>query len=114
MGAWIETRQMHEGNLTEESHPTWVRGLKHELIMMLLRYFVSHPTWVRGLKQKTIKLERDHAESHPTWVRGLKLFSYTCIETYSLSHPTWVRGLKPLYRFFVRYLPCRTLHGCVD
>ena len=38
---------------------------------------MSHPTWVRGLKcQEGVPvLRRD--KSHPTWVRGLKLFSQT-------------------------------------
>ena len=36
--------------LNMRSHPTWVRGLKL-LMHILVEYFkMSHPTWVRGLK----------------------------------------------------------------
>ena len=67
VGAWIETRPAVHPTSPFQSHPTWVRGLKHFAIVFLkfgisrtLRgcvddcYFgthVSHPTWVRGLKQ---------------------------------------------------------------
>ena len=32
----------------------------------------SHPTWVRGLKHNVLFFCFDDAKSHPTWVRGLK------------------------------------------
>ena len=32
------------------SHPTWVRGLKLDLLIFRLLTSKSHPTWVRGLK----------------------------------------------------------------
>ena len=32
----------------------------------------SHPTWVRGLKHKYIVEQSNRCQSHPTWVRGLK------------------------------------------
>ena len=98
-----------------ESHPTWVRGLKHEISNQGWEKGKSHPTWVRGLKHCcAIQWERTRW-SHPTWVRGLKRNSastYPCIfvapyvgawiETsvqssecvHEVSHPTWVRGLK--------------------
>ena len=38
--------------LLEPSHPTWVRGLKHDLPALLVSNAQSHPTWVRGLKQE--------------------------------------------------------------
>ena len=34
----------------------------------------SHPTWVRGLKRGTNLNYFGTDGSHPTWVRGLKLF----------------------------------------
>ena len=37
--------------LNMQSHPTWVRGLKHVLNIIDVRTNLSHPTWVRGLKQ---------------------------------------------------------------
>ena len=33
-----------------ESHPTWVRGLKRVKTEESLIPRMSHPTWVRGLK----------------------------------------------------------------
>ena len=36
--------------LNMRSHPTWVRGLKHNTDDNFILHNVSHPTWVRGLK----------------------------------------------------------------
>ena len=32
------------------SHPVWVRGLKHNLALIVSAPAKSHPVWVRGLK----------------------------------------------------------------
>ena len=32
----------------------------------------SHPAWVRGLKHLVLVLSEGECESHPAWVRGLK------------------------------------------
>ena len=101
-----------------QSHPTWVRGLKHNLRryrskrntvapyvgawietkahLQALTSVLSHPTWVRGLKLSFLFLHLPNLMSHPTWVRGLKLTF--CAEQCPdfESHPTWVRGLKPI------------------
>ena len=50
MGAWIETTQKTLSSTACKSHPTWVRGLKHEQHQPDSRTDKSHPTWVRGLK----------------------------------------------------------------
>ena len=42
------------------------------LIFSLLLNMQSHPTWVRGLKHRIDKNPVWHTKSHPTWVRGLK------------------------------------------
>ena len=39
--------------LNMQSHPTWVRGLKHSCLIIKRTKLGSHPTWVRGLKQIT-------------------------------------------------------------
>ena len=36
--------------LNMRSHPTWVRGLKHSIVLNMQPSKLSHPTWVRGLK----------------------------------------------------------------
>ena len=33
------------------SHPSWVRGLKQQILGHTSLEMVSHPSWVRGLKQ---------------------------------------------------------------
>ena len=40
----------------EVSHPVWVCGLKHNLIVVIESSSRSHPVWVCGLKHKTIAL----------------------------------------------------------
>ena len=54
------------------SHPSWVRGLKHNNRRGQTKAQKSHPSWVRGLKQKESKRNKDGNSSHPSWVRGLK------------------------------------------
>ena len=34
------------------SHPSWVCGLKHYLVVFLVVITPSHPSWVCGLKQQ--------------------------------------------------------------
>ena len=137
MGAWIETRKPSSASPCKESHPTWVRGLKHCFSSRSRISCPSHPTWVRGLKLNAPYEYEQIARSHPTWVRGLKPVLLLRVVQLALSHPTWVRGLK---HAFVAELPklkevapyvgawietgfgsaiqnglqCRTLRGCVD
>ena len=49
---------------------------------MIFRHLLnmrSHPTWVRGLKHESAVLYACHDESHPTWVRGLKHLANMCL-----------------------------------
>ena len=54
MGAWIETSSKKFCSDITQSHPTWVRGLKHECLGITLLGTLSHPTWVRGLKPNMV------------------------------------------------------------
>ena len=73
VGAWIETHLTPSVCIATESHPVWVRGLKHLLRVAQCVKQMSHPVWVRGLKQILSIMKYNHLESHPVWVRGLKL-----------------------------------------
>ena len=96
------------------SHPTWVRGLKLNLVQVKALRFVAPyvGAWIEtklGAGQST-----SFSESHPTWVRGLKLLLGQPKKEIAQSHPTWVRGLKqPLSDSFA-HSESRTLRGCVD
>ena len=72
MGAWIETLCSQILTVHQQSHPTWVRGLKPIVSVTACVALPSHPTWVRGLKHGRGKGKDRHKQSHPTWVRGLK------------------------------------------
>ena len=50
VGAWIETIIIIIIGLIVKSHPTWVRGLKLNMLNDNGASSPSHPTWVRGLK----------------------------------------------------------------
>ena len=50
VGAWIETYFRLQNYYIHLSHPSWVRGLKHNKNNILIRIRKSHPSWVRGLK----------------------------------------------------------------
>ena len=92
VGAWIETVIYQQQNEQHVSHPTWVRGLKQDVLQFLNEFKSSHPTWVRGLKHTVTRFVPECEVSHPTWVRGLKRFLYCAL---SVGR-------------------CRTLRGCVD
>ena len=56
VGAWIETQKLYTETLQKlESHPMWVRGLKHVKLCESKLKFVSHPMWVRGLKHSVVE-----------------------------------------------------------
>ena len=73
MGAWIET---YAGSTAAEAKRVapyvgaWIETLH---VSMVTQQSASHPTWVRGLKHNLSRQTRVVAKSHPTWVRGLKL-----------------------------------------
>ena len=50
VGAWIEIPPASSAPSRWPSHPTWVRGLKFNVIHPTQLGHLSHPTWVRGLK----------------------------------------------------------------
>ena len=78
--------------LNMQSHPSWVCGLKHLMLVLMICLNVSHPSWVCGLKQITHFFASRLRMSHPSWVCGLKL-DKTCQMICNGSH---------------------TLRGCVD
>ena len=116
MGAWIETPSHAFPRRGPRSHPTWVRGLKHEKIVNCRADYLVAPyvgAWIETINPLLVHLsgivapyvgawiETLHeviikrlAKSHPTWVRGLKLFENNGHTRWVQSHPTWVRGLK--------------------
>ncbi len=92
MGAWIEINLLAGVKVAEESHPTWVRGLKLFSVVPLLLITSVAPhvgAWIE------ISYEGLHGD---------------CPE----SHPTWVRGLKYIMENLKKILSCRTPRGCVD
>ena len=93
MGAWIEISTKRSNRTSPRpSHPSWVRGLKYELIEALRVYLWSHPSWVRGLKLFCTKFVPSAIVSHPSWVRGLKSNIYFVVHFVIASHPSWMRG----------------------
>ena len=99
-----------------ESHPTWVRGLKHisgRSINSNVRVAPYVGAWIETyvgqsggsvspvapyvgawIETRCPAPARHPALSHPTWVRGLKLKELELYKINEVSHPTWVRGLK--------------------
>ena len=51
MGVWIETGNNDYMEVTPESHPAWVCGLKPGKYQRKETNQKSHPAWVCGLKQ---------------------------------------------------------------
>ena len=65
--------QRHDKTLTfEESHPMWVRGLKHFLLCCARKSHFVAPyvgAWIETHQWQVMVYK---LESHPMWVRGLK------------------------------------------
>ena len=73
MGAWIEIVEYKSIlSVTETSLPTWERGLKYLVLMILIIGSWSLPTWERGLKLVFRAGTSSSKTSLPTWERGLK------------------------------------------
>ena len=122
--------------LNMQSHPSWVCGLKLNLLILLQSSSRSHPSWVCGLKRFVASsyvyrpgvtpfvgvwietpfkpcLLRSFS-SHPSWVCGLKQSSHGSVVSRRLSHPSWVCGLKHVVACALAAWLCHTLRGCVD
>ena len=113
VGAWIETLIALRLSIDNESHPTWVRGLKLGVKQIRFRSILSHPTWVRGLKLENDPRLKNHivAPYVGAWIETeLMRFEFSV----PVSHPTWVRGLKQTTKSLNYSIPGRTLCGCVD
>ena len=96
-GAWIETFLCKASAIVvRASHPTRVRGLKHDEAQRSFADFMkSHPTRVRGLKPGGGKVHVLAAAVAPhagAWIETC-MASKKATVCFS-SHPTRVRGLK--------------------
>ena len=73
MGAWIETSPFRETIVAVlRSHPTWVRGLKHQYAYYNFVNLKVAPYMGAWIETDTAPLNDFETLSHPTWVRGLK------------------------------------------
>lgn len=50
-----------------QSHPMWVRGLKHDWRVALSYNGVSHPMWMRELKHHHIRIKYSTVLIEPLW-----------------------------------------------
>ena len=67
-GAWIEmssSGQLYE--VSQESHPTGVRGLKYVIQGSAVHGAMSHPTGVRGLKFSDNDFDVELPQVAPHW-----------------------------------------------
>ena len=119
VGVWIETRPPPHLREDKESHPSWVCGLKLDIVypseeVVYVPPFVG--VWIETLPlldsqgaytvtpfvgvwiETAVKsfLISSHIASHPSWVCGLKQFLISHNLIIFKSHPSWVCGLKLL------------------
>ena len=76
------------------SHPSWVRGLKLEMIVWQRQKNYVAPLVGAWIEIYTVYRYTVLVLSHPSWVRGLKYLVNTQFPQLYESHPSWVRGLK--------------------
>ena len=77
-----------------ESHPTWVRGLKYEVVAARHPVQVVAPhvgAWIEMPKTSCLTLPAMVAPHVGAWIEIVKLPVGSLLRG---SHPTWVRGLK--------------------
>ena len=75
----------------------------------------SHPTWVRGLKHEEKKHNDNEDVVAPYVGAWIETANNGNGDVFRKSHPTWVRGLKRLQSRARRSgMLRRTLRGCVD
>ena len=114
VGAWIETPTLQGIELKFKSHPTWVRGLKHELYGITIRHIIVAPyvgAWIETSEHVRQGLQVYVAPYVGAWIETqCKDSNNIC----NLSHPTWVRGLKLPGCNQIQRRNSRTLRGCVD
>src|SRR5690625_3651031 len=138
MGAWIEiVKNSVTPVQSSSSHPSWVRGLKLNLIKLSLSPQTSHPSWVRGLKSYSLESPSKTLIVAPfmgAWIEitfqrhnlahyNVAPFMGAWIEIPISSSLYWIAFVAPFmgawieivcngWRLWMLY--CRTLHGCVD
>ena len=98
MGAWIETSGISfPGWKVVESHPSWVRGLKHLLILSFALQHTVAPfmgAWIETIPVNSSASLSVVAPFMGAWIEtsGISFPGWKVVE----SHPSWVRGLKHL------------------
>ena len=97
-------------NNNDDSHNSGLNLLIYNMLLDI----ESHPTWVCGLKREVLTGTDRQALSHPTWVCGLKQCQWKSFPAVQLSHPTWVCGLKHGCVIYINCMRSHTLRGCVD
>ena len=114
VGAWIETKSCRYPHEPQQSHPTWVRGLKRFLGCVLCGALGSHPTWVRGLKHNLVFCF--------VKIRCVAPYVGAWIETVTPSTGATCSAVAPYVGAWIEtFRSClsvngnsRTLRGCVD
>ena len=77
----------------------WVRGLKQVVFYKRDEIVQSHPVWVRGLKHVNIAvpdLDEKVAPRVGAWIETVVVHRNS--HAWLGSHPVWVRGLKHYIR----------------
>ena len=72
VGAWIETIHTMRVGRDVESHPVWVRGLKHKILRAPGARLPVAPRVGAWIETASASSQPPAQRSHPVWVRGLK------------------------------------------
>ena len=105
VGAWIETRDTFCTSKGYDVAPHVGAWIETACLRSSLRWDMSHPTWVRGLKLFVSLVVPVDVGSHPTWVRGLKLRMVHSISVVCAVAPhvgAWIET----WRAFIRVSIC--------
>ena len=72
MGVWIETRGTVITNVSRESHPVWVCGLKPLQLFVIGLFVGVTPCMGVWIETFYVSYSLRFKRSHPVWVCGLK------------------------------------------
>ena len=100
----------------QQSHPVWVRGLKHYIQNVYAYCLLSHPVWVRGLKLKSGKEINEILKVAPrvgAWIETLVAADlYSMVGGVAPRVGAWIETLG--LTIHLHHQNSRTPCGCVD
>ena len=96
------------------SHPSWVRGLKHNSHKGQTKGQIVAPLVGAWIETDKVSVQFALFQSHPSWVRGLKQITTLRLLTLNKVAPLVGAWIETLHIQINAVKKRRTPRGCVD